>query len=71
MSSEKNLEHQINIKFCVNIDKSATETLVLCCEEVRRLWVAEIVLGPVGNVDKVKTLVQSDQRLSVRRIEYE
>jgi hypothetical protein len=27
--SDKNLEHRINIKFCVKIGKSASETLAL------------------------------------------
>jgi hypothetical protein len=83
LMSDKNLDQRINIQFCANTGKSASETLALL-----RVFYAEYTMKKLSdprsgqpktprtdaNVDRVRTLVRSDQRLgetNSRRIEYE
>lgn len=92
--SERNLEQRINIKFCVKIGKSASETLSLLKmaygeHAVKKSSVFEWhrrfregrenvhddarsgqpkTQRTVANVERVRTLVRSDRRLSVRLI---
>jgi hypothetical protein len=92
--SDKNLEQRINIKFCVKIGKSASETIALLTVaygeytmkkssgfESHRLfkeWREKVQDDPRSgqtkmqrtdaSVDRVRTLVRSDQRLGLRLI---
>ncbi|XP_040206118.1 protein GVQW3-like [Rana temporaria] len=89
--SDGNLEQRINIKFCVKIGKSASETLALLQQaygdhSIKKSnvfeWHKQFKEGQEGdhddpsgqpktqrtdtNVDRVRILVRSDRRLSVR-----
>jgi hypothetical protein len=74
--SDKNLEQWIIIKFCVKIGKSASASFL---EWQRRLKEGRDVQDNTrsgqpktrrtdANVDRVRTLMQSDRRLGVRLI---
>jgi hypothetical protein len=88
---DKNLEQRINIKFCVKIGKSASETLALLTVAYGEYamsvfeWNRRFKEGREdaqddpksgqpkthrtdANLDRVRTLVRSDQRLGVRLI---
>jgi hypothetical protein len=65
--SNKHLDQWINIKFCVKVGKSATETLALLWLIANMLWRNQVFLNGTGSSRKGEEMCKTTQEVGSQK----